>query len=191
MKLIRYRKMKTILAGLLLLTPSFALAQVPVSTSAIDIVVTPTIETTAYADNDVIGELMTLSSAVRCDRANVCPRAGRIVSVKVEDTDEEDAALTVYFFKSNISNSTVTDNAAFVYADEDIGEFICKVEIDSSYEDLGEVAVNVGGDANTPRKCTFSLSSGTSIYAVVTANGSTPTYTAGSYLTFTFSIDRK
>lgn len=134
--------------------------------------VTPNIETSAYADGDLIGEILTVD--VDADYTSV--KTAEIKAVTLVDKDTESAAVRVWFFSADLDDGTYTDNAAFDLHDDDAAGYICKVEI-SSYTSGTSSSV---GD-KTASDCIFRANSG-QIYAAIVANGTTPTYTAATDL---------
>lgn len=89
---------------------------------------TPTVGTgTAYAAGDVVGVLNTLTNAVRISGGN-----GVIRSVTVSNKSgvaDPAIALRAWFFDSNPSGSTFTDNAALNIVDADITKVIGFVDL--------------------------------------------------------------
>jgi hypothetical protein len=126
-----------------------------------------TLDTSIYADGDVLADLLTVTGATR--------RAGlysKLVSVEVRDSDDQGVGLELLFFDSSIT--LASKNAAWATSDADMEKCLGRVYVQASdYTDLGSNRV-----AN-PEVRPFILkpASGTSIYLATRSRG-TGTYTA-------------
>lgn len=127
---------------------------------------TPTVGTgTAYAAGDVIGVINTLSNAVR-----ISGGSGVIRSVTVSDKSgvaDIAIALRVWFFDSNPSGSTFTDNSALNIVDADITKVIGFVDL------AGTGGAATGAEVWSARACdlAFVASGSSSIFMVLESRG--------------------
>ena len=114
--------------------------------------VTPTISTTQYSANDVVGGLLTLP--VRNDESGLA--SGFVMRVQVVDKDGVGPAGKLYLFAEK--PAALADHAAFSLAAADIAKLIGDPIAIPSYDEIGtvkrkEVALDVGqgysaGDGN-------------------------------------------
>lgn len=159
--------MKTLLALLLLLIASPALAQTQGVTTTYVRTVTPVINTSAYAAGDCVGGLQTIANAVRTGG----PGSGLIENFTVLDATGANAAIDIVFFSANPTNSTFTNNAACAVNAADLGKIV------------GYMSATQCRNVGTPGVCQqagpplgFNLGiNNSTIYAVMIAVG-TPTY---------------
>jgi hypothetical protein len=126
-------------------------------------IVVPVTTTGAYATLETVGALLTVNNA---------PRSGILQSVVLADKDAQSAALDLVLFSANPTASTLTDNAALSVADADALKVIGHVRITAAnYMALAASCVatvnNIG--------LAFALD-GSTLYAALMTNGSTPTY---------------
>ena len=109
------------------------------------------VNTTAYADHDLVGELLTLTSPFGAG-------IGLIVnSITLQDLDENNACpLVVLFFEKYPGDTTFTNNSILALNDADVPKVVHKAKIAASdYDAMGTssmVAEVTGlGFAITPR----------------------------------------
>lgn len=141
------------------------------------VTVTPTLDTNAYAANDVMGGKQTLTFDVKG------VRGARVVSAQLADEDAQNIATDVYLYDSNPSASTFTDQSAFTEADADIAKRRVHLEF-LTYEAAANNSVchldNVGQSVR--------ITDGV-LYAVLVTRGA-PTYAAdGLKLTVVIETD--
>ncbi len=136
---------------------------------------TPTVGTgTIYATGDVIGVKNTLASAVRSSGGT-----GTITTITVASKNgiaDIGLALRVWFFNSDPSASTFTDNAALSIADADITKVIGFVDI------AGQGAAATLGQVWVARDIglAFTASGSSSIYMVLESRGAIAANTSTS-----------
>lgn len=160
-----------------LLIPAIVFADTTVITSTKVVESTPTIETSAYAAGDLVGEKITLSNVVR-----VVPESGVINQVVVTDLDSETVDLDIVFFDTDPSSTTFTDNSAFDIADTDLLNVICVVSL-TTHKDFADNGISQAQNVN----CPFALAGATTIYAAIVTR-SAVTYTSTSDLTLRVGI---
>lgn len=129
---------------------------------------TLSLDTSAYADGDVLAEVQELASALR-----VAGGSGIIHSLTVVDKDDQAQAMDVVFF-DNTSASLGTENSAVSISDDDADGILGIVEVLSGdYVDL----VNSQVVSKTGLNIVVEVASGTSLGIGVISRG-TGTYTA-------------
>lgn len=138
---------------------------------------TPTITTSAYSDGDVIGGEQSFANAVRNFN-----RSGVILTATIADEDDQGADIDVYIFKTDPAG-TYTDNAAFDPTDADLLEIVCVIPV-TTHKSFTDNGISV----NTTANCAVDLAPDQTLYAVMVASGSTPTYTATDALTLTLGM---
>ena len=144
------------------------------------ITLTTSLDTGAYAANDVLADTQELASAVRVNGGNAI-----VDSIVVLDEDDNAGDLTVVFFRTNVSLGT--ENSAVSITDANARQILCSIPILSSdYDDLvgSQVATlsNVG--------CLIEAASGTTSVYVGLISNDTKTYTAsGIQLAFGLTQD--
>jgi len=133
---------------------------------------TPAIDTSAYANGDLVGSSeIALSPAVLA--SGLRPSSGVIQSVIIVDEDAQEISLDVYFFDTELVNTTFTDNAAFAPADADL-DFLIGVAAVTDWK--SQSSNSVGQELNLAMP--FELAAGqTTLYAVLVTRGA-PTYAA-------------
>ncbi|MBY0408380.1 MAG: hypothetical protein K2Q01_11880 [Rickettsiales bacterium] len=143
----------------------------------VSLTLTPTVTAGAYTTGMVAGGKLSLSGAVR-----VSGGAGMIQSVSVSKKTALTAPYDVYFFHTDPTNSTFTDNAALALNVADlpflIGVARCTDLVDNGTPKTLQ-AVNVA--------LPFKLSSGTTLFAVAVIRGA-ETYASTSALVVNVSI---
>lgn len=128
---------------------------------------TLSLDTSAYADGDVLAATQELASAIR-----LAGGSGVVQSLVVVDKDDQGQAMDVYLLDSNVSIGT--ENAAVSVADADAAKILGKIAVGSGdYYDMG--GVRVASLANL--SVIVEVASGTSLYVAVVSRG-TGTYTA-------------
>ncbi len=138
------------------------------------------VNTTQYADDDLVGEMMTLTGVAS-------GRGGILQALTLQDLDNQKAALEVYVFDANPSGTTFTNNSALDVADADLPKIIaCFSVAGTDYISLADNAVGQKRDLaipydSTPDGC---------LYACLRSAAATPTYSAsGLSLVFHFLLD--
>ena len=122
--------------------------------------------TTAYADNDLVGNKMTLPMS---------SRGGILQALTIHDLDAQNAALEVYLFRANPTGTTFTDNSALDVADADLPLILGQFSVAASdYLSLADNSVGMVKDLAIPFVC----DDGINLYAAFRTAASTPTYTA-------------
>lgn len=135
---------------------------------------TPTIDTAVYASGDLLTPLMTF------DVGNVGD-GGVIKSLMIVDLDADSPALDVLFFTSNLSNSTLTLNAAADIHDTDILTFIGHVSfVSGNWIALADSSVATRENLSLP------FTTGT-LYAVAVSRG-TPDELTATDITFILGV---
>lgn len=135
----------------------------PVRGDVVLITASPTVSTTAYAADDVMGGKMTF--------ANVALRAGGtglIQEVSLAFKSSQTSPIDFVFCSSDPSGTTFTDNAAVALAAADYNK--CRAIHVTDCADLGTPSVCTAGNLAFP----FDLSSGTTGYGFLVSRG-TPT----------------
>ena len=119
---------------------------------------TPTIETSAYDIDDLIGEKIEFSDALPRTRDS-----GIIQSVIITDLAKQNAVMDVAFFTADPGNTTFTDNEALAIDDADLVNLIgvAKVADWISFND------NSRGQAFNLPGMPFVLVAGTSLFAAL------------------------
>lgn len=163
----------TVSAGGALLTDASATTQ-PVSISAgvggkMAVIKDTTAVTasSAYSDGNAVGGKRTLANALGAAGTGV------LESIMLLDRANQKPALEIYIFDADPTNATLTDKTAFVFSTDDL-----KV--------LARISVATGDWVTHNSKATACIkgigaalkSAGTSLYAAVVLNGSTPTFAA-------------
>ena len=137
--------------------PSARIVKVPGATLAVN--------TTQYADNDLVGTLMTLNVG----------KSGIIQGVSLQDIDSQAAALEVYLFDVYPVNTTFTNNSALDVADADLPNCFAQFAIGASdYLAIADNSVSTTKGLAIP----YQAGDGKNIYAAFRSAAATPTYTA-------------
>lgn len=138
--------------------------------------VTPTLSATPdYAQDDVLGGLMTIQNATR-----VAAGGGTLKAITVSSKVAA-GNVRVIFFKSNPSATTFTDNAVLALNTADYDKVLAHFDI-TDWADLGTPDI---GTKTT--ELPFQLASGSNLYAVAVARA-TLNIESTSDLTFNFGI---
>ena len=135
---------------------------------------TPTLDTNAYADGDIIANTTQLADA---SPHGAC----QLMSVVVIDIDDKGGGLEIIFLRSNTSMGTI-NNAPSISDANARDEIIGHVVIDEYIDQGGwQMATKTGIGL------TLKPGSGGDLYYAVISDGNTETYTAGG-LTFKFGL---
>ena len=146
-----------LLLSLLLLAASSVFAEETIITNTKVITVTPTIETSAYAAGDVIGEEMTFSGA---GRSHI--KSGMVQQVTMTDLGAEGKNVELILFDTQLANSTITDNSAFDPADADLLTAVCRITI-SSHSSFNDNGMSSAGNIACP------VENATTLYGILVA----------------------
>jgi len=127
------------------------------------------VNTTAYADNDLVGELITVANATMPGKGCI------LVSVVLQDLTNQKAALDLVIFDSNPAASTFTNNSTFTIADADLPRVIGHIPIASTdYHSFADNAVGTVEGKSLILKPAY----GSTLYFCLRSNVATPTYAA-------------
>jgi hypothetical protein len=163
------------LLAILILFSSVCFAQEQaIITHSTVITVTPTIDTSAYAANDAISPVLTLTGAGRETLSTM------LQNITVSDEGGEGKTINIVVFDT-VPTTTFVANSPFDPSDAEIDTIACIVTVSSHYSFSGgsngaSVANNVG--------CVIDTADGTA-YAVAVATEAV-TYDATDALTFRF-----
>lgn len=153
----------------------------PVLVPTLTVTVTPTLDTSAYANGDTLFATTAISGAVR-----IADAPGTLVSVAAIDKDDVGESIDLHFFSSNVTFGTA--NAVPSISDADAANYLGTVTINSAdWYDLGgnRVATKTGSSCGfvvTPASGT------TTVYVAATVTSGAGTHTAsGLVLKFGFS----
>ena len=135
--------------------------------------VSSTAATAAYADNDLVGSLMTVNVG----------KSGILQFLTLQDLSAQNAALEVLVFTSNPGSTTFTDNAAVDVADADLPR--CKFQFSIGAGDYVSLADNSIGTVKN-LALPYATADG-NLYVALRSAAATPTYTA-SELSATFGL---
>ena len=139
--------------------------------------VTLSLDTSAYANGDLLADAQAVTGAARASG-----KGGELVSVVVVDEDDQGAAFDIYL--TQVSTSWGTENSAPTVTDAVARSIQAVIPIGTGdYKDLGGVKVaqikNIGA--------VYETSGGADLYVAVVNGSGTPTYTAsGVRLVFGF-----
>lgn len=151
---------------------------VPVRTGVVELIsVTLTLDTSAYANGDLIADAQAITGAVR-----ISGGSGELVSLMVIDEDDQKAAIDIYV--TQVNTTWGSENSAPSLSDAGGRSIQAVIPIATGdYKDLGGVSV-----ANIKNIGAVVKASGSADLYVAVVNGSgTPTYTAsGVRLVFGF-----
>jgi len=140
------------------------------------------VNTTAYADGDLVGGKITLT--------DIIPQSlgGILQSIELHDIDGQNAALILIIFDSNPSGSTLTNNSALTVVDADLPKVIGMVWVGAEdYEALATNSLACVKNLGIPLKA---VDGSGDLYAVFLSDGATPTYTAnGLSMTLNLLVD--
>jgi len=149
-------------------TDTSSTAPLPVGTLLKITSVTPTLDTSAYADGDTLFDDTAISACLRTDDGT-----GTITSVTLIDKDDQKQGVDLFFFDANLTTFG-TANAAPSISDSDAGNFLGWVRIAAAdYIDVGGVSI-----AQIPCSIPVKGVSGTDDIYVAGMSRGTGTYTA-------------
>jgi hypothetical protein len=178
-------------AGTTFISPLISQVVGTVGYSAVTQVAPAVTSGSAYANNQCIGGLQTISVGAP-STGTAIPQGqggtnGSVVlhDVLVTDSSAQGASTNLFIFDANPTNSTFTDKSTCTINSADYGKIRAVVQI-STYVKDGAAAVSVGWVQGVNKQ--LNLGNGTSFYAVAVSNGATPTYTSTSALQFTYSV---
>lgn len=138
---------------------------------------TPVLDTSIYADNDVLFIATEVTNFARVAGGRV-----RLTSVTMFDGDDQGTEVTIFFTTNSTTPGTI--NGAISGADTVMDDIQAFVQI-TAFEDLINSQVANVGDINKIIECG---SGTTSIYVWGAVRSGTPTYTA-SGLVFKFGVE--
>ena len=149
-----------------------------VSGHFVSLSVTPTISTSAYAVDDQLGSVQTLSFG-SADKSLVT-----MLSISVLDKAKQGAPITIFFFNA-LPTITSSDNAALDISDAEMDKCVGHKNITGN----DYVTTQSNSIATVGLNSAISLRSSTAnaLYAVVKSNG-TPTYASTSDLKFIYTM---
>jgi hypothetical protein len=142
--------------------------------------VTPTVEATPdYSDEDVMGGKLSIAGATR-----VAAGTGIISFISISSKVAVAQPVRFHFFKADPAATTFTENSTLSLNAADYDKLLAHVDIlAADWVDLGTPDLATKANINIP----FNLASGTTLYAVCTAQG-TINLGSTSDLTFNFGI---
>lgn len=154
--------------------------------------VTPTVDTAAYASNDCIGVLIETGNSGSAPNGPVIERggSGKISRAWLFDKSSQihTHRISAYIFRDNPSASTFTDQAAFAIHDDDLTKLEAIITFDEAHD--GVFASSSANQAIwVPLAIPYECSSD-SLYIVFKADGSTPTFGASSDLSMRLLFER-
>lgn len=143
----------------------------PVGTKMDWIQVTPTLDTLAYASGDLLADVATVTGAALSTGGRA-----KLVSVIVEDEDDQGVAFTIFVTSSNTSWGTI--NSAPTISDATARSIQAIIPVATAdYNDLG--GVRVAQSATMQNIGVICETSGSANLYIALVNGSgTPTFTA-------------
>lgn len=146
------------------------------------VVVQPTISTSAYAANDQLGGLQTLSQAALGDDL-YC----QVANLIIVDKDKQDAPIVVYFF-NEAPTLISSDNDVLDISDAEMVQK-CTGFISVGSSDYTDLNANSVAMINYPLTVKSNGGRGT-IYAIAKCGG-TPTYTSTGSLYFKYCFSKQ
>ena len=137
------------------------------------------VNTTAYADNDLVGEQFEMK--VGHEGKGVV-----LQGITLHDIDSQTAILEIVIWGKDPSGSTFTNNSAVTVVDADLPTIQAVVNVAAAdYVAFADNSIAIVKDLVIPLKS----EAGNKYYVLFRSNGSTPTYTAsGLSATFLFLI---
>lgn len=141
-----------------------------------------TVSAVAYAAGDYINDADTITELEGA--ADVSGGAFIITDVVVQDEGAEGKNLEAWFFRSDPTASTFTDNAVFDVADADLRHVACVVPIVRHY------SANDNGVSVAEASCVVDLVSGTSLYMALVAREAV-TFDATDAIAAIVTVERK
>lgn len=157
-------------------------AQVPTLTShdhrLRKVTITPTIDTSAYAADDLVGGKLIFQDALFGTRG----ASGLLQTAQLTDAAQQDATLELLLFDADPTATTFTDNAAFTLAAADIPKLCARVSF-SDYLQVGGISVARVENLAAPA---LTIDGGT-LHGALISKG-TPTYSSAGNLTLTLTV---
>jgi hypothetical protein len=141
--------------------------------------VQPTITTSAYSANDIVGGLMTfnVSSPSNC---------GILNRIKITDADNEGAVFDLYIFNAAPTAIANGDAAQLLIADLD--KLVCKVEVAAAdYKTVNSLKFAIKDEVSEGVNVSYNADTSGNLYMYAVCTG-TPTYAAATNLKFTLSV---
>lgn len=140
--------------------------------------ISPTVDTSIYADGDNIG-----GQEYEMPYVVNTGDGGTIHTITVQDYDSQTPDLAIVFFNAEPSNTTFTDNGALTIADADLAAYVGHVTIASTdylsfVNNSVGVKANVGLAYDAPNE---------SLWVVLVSKG-TPTFTNANYLKIRIAV---
>ena len=124
------------------------------------------VNTTAYADGDLVGGKITLTDVVPQRKGGI------LQTVVLHDLDAQDASLILIIWDLDPSSTTFTNNSVLDIADADLPNVVAKVRISNlDYDDFSDNSIGEVDNLSIPLR-------GNLLYAALVSDGATPTYTA-------------
>jgi hypothetical protein len=153
-----------------------------------EIVVTPTISTSAYTANDQVGGIQTLAvlnqQSQPIDAACQDKTVAYLMGLKIIDKAKQDQPFTIYFFNTLPTVASV-DNAALSIVDAQSAKCVGFVKVTAAnYAGPAEWSIADVAFADVMRSFKSDTDNGP-LYAVVQTTG-TPTYATTADLTFKY-----
>lgn len=156
-------------------SPATATKPLPVGTVLETISVTLSLDTSAYANNDLLADAQEVAGVALASGGKA-----KLVSLVVVDEDDQGQAFTV--FLTQISDTWGTENSAPTVSDTVARSIQAMIPV-ATYVDVGGAKIASVYNINAVVETT----GGTSLYAAVVNGTGTPTYTAsGVKLIFGF-----
>jgi hypothetical protein len=128
---------------------------------------TTVVTAAAYSDGNAVGGKRTLANAL------TSVGTGVLESIMLLDRANQKPAVEIYIFDADPTNATITDKAAFVFSTDDL-KVIARISVSGS----DWITHNSKATACIKGLGVALKASGTSLYAAVVLNGSTPTFAA-------------
>jgi len=146
--------------------------------------VTPTIQAAAYAANDQLGELMTLSGGVRFSEAS---SGSLLKNLTILDKASQSSTLDVYLFDASPTVASA-DNAALDISDAEMADK-CIGVIKVASGDYTVLANSTLATVSVSDTLLKAIDGATAIFAIMASRG-TPTYGSTSDLVLRFGIEQ-
>ena len=140
--------------------------------------VVPVIDTNIYASGDLLGDKLTFEGAVD----DVGARASLLRSLVIADKADQKADVDLVLFDSDPTNSTFTNNAAFVVHDSDIDKVTAVIPV-TTHVDLGTASVSYASAVDA----LLTGDADGKVYGALVVRA-TPTYAVGD-LTVTLGLE--
>ncbi len=135
----------------------------------------PTCDTSAYADGDLIGGKLSFSNASRFSAGSALLQNALLV-----DKAAQSANIDLILFDADPTGTTFTDQSAFDVADADLDKIVAVIRF-GSYGDWVTFADNGIAQYTPPGGVPIKLTTGTTLYGALVSRG-TPTFASSSDL---------